>query len=247
MYYTKKMNVFLAFIEHLDFIENIEKIETEQNFEIELIEPIDAPKNNDYSVEEITNFASQFPTNYLWKAQDIDTYFPKDLKISVQIIQNQLFIMASPNEIHQQISMELSAAMHFFAKNNKLGKVLTAPMDTILDEDNLVQPDILFIAVKRYTIIESGKIKGSPDIVVEIWSPANKKKERDAKHNLYEKNQITEYWQIFPKKQKVIIETLNENGEYEIFSKATKKGTLYSKVLEGFRIETESLFENIEE
>lgn len=254
---TEKMNVFLAFIEHLDYIEKIEKIEvkkienedltiTEQNFEIELIEPIDAPKNNDYSVQEITNFASQFPTNYLWKAQDIDTYFPKDLKISVQIIQNQLFIMASPNFTHQVISEELGFQMGSFIRTHQLGKLLYAPIDTILDEDNLVQPDILFIAVKRYTIIENGKIKGSPDIVVEIWSPANKKKERDAKHDLYEKNQITEYWQIFPKKQKVIIETMNENGEYEIFSKATKKGTLYSKVLEGFRIETESLFENVE-
>jgi Uma2 family endonuclease len=218
---TEKMDAFLAFIQHLEFIENIEKLDKEQNIDLEeslVIAPIAPPKDADYCVEEIEHFALQFPENYIWKAKHIEEYFPKDLKISVQIIQNQLLIMASPNDIHQQISMELSASMHFFVKQNKLGKVLTAPMDTILNEDNLVQPDILFIAITRYDIVEDGKIKGAPDMVIEIWSPANSKKERDAKHSLYENSQITEYWQIFPKKQKVIIETLNEHGKYEIFS-----------------------------
>lgn len=247
---TEKMDAFLAFIQHLEFIENIEKLDKEQPIDLEeslVIAPIAPPKDADYCVEEIEHFALQFPENYVWKAKHIEEYFPKDLKISVQIIQNQLLIMASPNFVHQVISEELGFQMGSFIRQNKLGKLLYAPIDTILNEDNLVQPDILFIAITRYDIVEDGKIKGAPDMVIEIWSPANSKKERDAKHSLYENSQITEYWQIFPKKQKVIVETLNEHGKYEVFSKATKKGVLHSKVLEGFTIETQTLFENIEQ
>lgn len=119
-------------------------------------------------------------------------------------------------------------------------------MDTIFDENNLVQPDILFIAVSRYYIIEQGKINTAPDLIVEIWLPANKKKERNAKHNLYEKNKITGYWQIFPKTKKVTIETINEERQYEIFAKASKKGIIQSKILEGFSVDIEDLFEILE-
>ncbi len=249
---TKKMKAFLAFVEDIEYIEKAEIIKynhfisntTEENI---MIIPINPPQNIDYTPEEIIDFTHQFPKKYSWKAQDIEKYFPKNLKVSVQIIQNQLFIMASPHLNHQVISEELGFQLSSFIRQNKLGRLLYAPLDTILDENNLVQPDILFIAVSRYHIIENGKIKGSPDIVVEIWSPANKKKEREAKHNLYEENKVMEYWQIFPKKQKVTIETLNEKGKYETFSKANKKGTLRSKVLEGFEIDIESLFENTKE
>jgi hypothetical protein len=36
-------------------------------------------------------------------------------------------------------------------------------MDTKFDEDNLLQPDILFVAVTRYDIIEENYINGAPD------------------------------------------------------------------------------------
>lgn len=38
--------------------------------------------------------------------------------------------------------------------------------------------------LRKYHIIEQRKINAALDLIVEIWSPANKKKECDAKHNL---------------------------------------------------------------
>jgi len=208
--------------------------------------PLPLAQKSDYTFEEVEEYAALFPTNYTWKSADIETYFPQDLKISVQIIQNQLFIMASPNFDHQEISMELSFQMGTFIRQHKAGKIVTAPIDVQFDEDNLFQPDIIFIAVSRYHIIENKKVKDAPNLVVEIWSPSNIKKEREMKRKTYQNKGVTEYWQIFPKKQEVKIEVLDEEGKYEIFSEAKKTGKVHSKVLNGFEIEINTLFEEME-
>lgn len=150
--------------------------------------------------------------------------------------------MPSPNFNHQKISMRLSRQMSFFAEEKELGEVITDPMDTKLDEDNTIQPNILFIAVTRYEIIDKNYINGAPDMVVEIWLPGNSKKERERKHSLYESKAITEYWQIEPAEKEIVVETLDENGKYQPFSQAKETGIIQSKVLEGFEIDLKKIF-----
>ena len=205
--------------------------------------PLPLPQKSEYSFEEIEEYAAQFPSGYKWKSDDLEKYFPQDLKVSVQIIQNQLFIMPSPNFNHQAISEELGFQMGAFVRQHKAGKIIYAPIDVRFDEDNVLQPDIIFIAVSRYHIInENKKVEEAPDVVVEIWSPSNSKKEREMKHKTYQNKGVTEYWQIFPKKQQVKVEVLNEEGKYKVFSEAKKKGKVQSKVLNGFEIGINELF-----
>jgi Uma2 family endonuclease len=230
----------------IEFKEDFRKEEnTNKNSHKENL-PLPLAQKSDYTFEQIEEYAALFPTNHVWRSSDIEFYFPQDLKVSVQIIQNQLFIMASPNFDHQEISMELSSVMHVFCKAHKIGKIVTAPLDIQFDEDNLFQPDIIFIAVSRYHIVENKKVKDAPNLVVEIWSPSNIKKEREMKRKTYQNKGVTEYWQIFPKKQEVKIEVLDEEGKYELFSEAKQKGTVHSKVLNGFEIEINTLFQEME-
>lgn len=116
-----KIEAFLESIKDLDYISKTQIIAIEENNkeELSISEEI---ISLDPTLEEIKAIASDFPVDYQWKTTDIEKYFPKDLKISVQIIQNQLLIMASPNDKHQQISMELSASMHFFVKKKSIRK-----------------------------------------------------------------------------------------------------------------------------
>jgi Uma2 family endonuclease len=256
---TDKKQAFLEMLKLFDFVEVLEtkpnqtngkhliKIEADDDdFEEEMNEAEKPlyydPNKLAYTVEDIEAIAQHFPKNYRWTYQDLQKYFPQDLKISVQIIQNQLFIMGSPNRNHQDISHELAFQMTIFIKANKLGKIYTAPMDVKFDEDNVVQPDIIFIAVSRYEVLGEQIIEGAPSLVVEVWSPGNKMKECEWKHQLYENQGVTEYWQIYPKKKKITVEALNEENKYEIVSQASKKGTIRSQVLAGFEIELATLF-----
>jgi Uma2 family endonuclease len=255
-----KRQAFLEMLKLFDFVEVLEVHSAKTNGksaladesnedeeEDDLDNPAEKPLYYDpdklnYTVEDIEAIAAHFPKNHRWTYQDLQKYFPQDLKISVQIIQNQLFIMGSPNFQHQNISEELGFQFGTFIRNNKLGKLLYAPMDIKFDADNIVQPDIIFVAVSRYEVLGEQMIEGAPNLVVEIWSPANKKKERNMKHQLYENQGVTEYWQIYPKKKKITIEVLNQENKYEVFSQAQQKGTIRSKVPEGFEMEIGELF-----
>jgi len=232
-----KAEEFMKFIQYLDFVDSVALLEEEEKEETKT--QYYTPKSS-YTVEDIEAIAAQFPEDKKWTYADLEKYFPKDLKIKVEILNNRLIIMPSPSFIHQKISMKLSRAMDTFVEEQELGDVITAPMDTKFDEDNLEQPDILFISIKRSAIIEKNVINGAPDLIVEIISPSNHKKEREEKHSLYEISGVQEYWTIFPKKRSVKIEVLEE-GKYELFSEATKEGKVKSSVLEGFEISIKDL------
>src|SRR5205085_12639934 len=78
----------------------------------------------------------------------------------------------SPIVVHQRVVRDLTIALTAFVRDHRLGEILPAPMDVILDSDaNLVvQPDILFVSTERAGIV-SDRIHGTPDLVIEVLSP----------------------------------------------------------------------------
>jgi Uma2 family endonuclease len=159
-----------------------------------------------------------------------------------ELINNLLTMPPSPEFSHQEVSMELSSEMYRYAKINQLGVVVTAPMDVHFDEGNIFQPDIIFISKDRLpTLLADGKkIKGAPDLVVEILS-SNKKSDLEEKMYIYELYDVREYWVVDPKKKFVEI---FENVEKEFVSIQKCKGasTAHSKVIAGFSIDLKKLF-----
>ena len=59
----------------------------------------------------------------------------------------------SPVPSHQRISGKLEFKLREFTTKNKIGEVFDAPCDVYLDNENVVQPDILFISKDRLDII----------------------------------------------------------------------------------------------
>jgi len=242
----KKAKDFLTyFVPYLTFIEEAQIIEEENDsFKNQEDKLLYEPKDN-YTVEDIEGIIAHFPEDYHWTSQDLEKYFPQDLKIKVEIINNQIFVMPSPNSKHQIISDELIFQFNLFIRKHNLGRIIAAPMDTKFDENNVFQPDIMFVAISSYEIIKENYIEGSPNLVVEIWSPSNSKEEGENKQKEYEKNKVTEYWQIEPKEKAVLIETLDKNNKYETFSEAKEDGIVKSKVLEGFEIDVKDIFPKV--
>lgn len=151
-----------------------------------------------------------------------------------ELINGKLTYMASPNSTHQDISMNLSALLHFHVKKNKLGKVFAAPMDVYFDKTNVYQPDVLFITEKRKDIIGQF-IQGAPDLIVEIVSPSSQKKDELEKLAAYGQFGVQEYWLIHPEKQTVGVFLL-EDGEMKRTEVFGKNDVLKSGVVEGFEV-----------
>ncbi|MEM6298061.1 MAG: Uma2 family endonuclease [Bacteroidota bacterium] len=203
--------------------------------------PAPLPRKDTYELEEIQAFADQFPKEFRWTVNDLSYYFPDDLKISVQLLHNQLLIIPAPTPEHQRISEEIGFQLGTFLRKYKLGRVLYAPIDVVFDENNLKQPDIIVVTVARYPTIEAKRVTEAPDLVVEIWSEGSLPKEKEIKYDLYEQHGVLEYWQIFPDQKYVSVEALGEKG-FELFSEGREKGVVKSKLLEGFTVEVKELF-----
>jgi Uma2 family endonuclease len=78
----------------------------------------------------------------------------------------------SPLPIHQQAVADLFRALDAHVRGGGLGRVWLAPLDVILDHDAalVVQPDLFFIANDRAEIV-TDRVRGAPDLVVEVLSP----------------------------------------------------------------------------
>ncbi len=57
-------------------------------------------------------------------------------------------------------------------------------MDVILDDANAYQTDILYISKENLEIIKDGKIRGAPDLTIEILSPGSAKNDKIIKRNV---------------------------------------------------------------
>lgn len=122
----------------------------------------------------------------------------------VEIIKGKVFKMSpAPSRIHQEVSLNLTSLLlkHF---ENKKCKMYIAPFDVRLknfkkstkDQEitTVVQPDLCVICDLN-KLDDRGCI-GSPDLIIEILSPGNSKKEMGIKFNLYEENGVLEYWMV---------------------------------------------------
>lgn len=127
----------------------------------------------------------------------------------------------APDYYYQDVVMELAFRLCSFAFSNNLGKVIISPIDIYLDNGNVFQPDIIFIAADRLDgLLKNGKIHGAPDLVVEVLSPGTQNKDRVKKKAVYEKHGVKEYWLVQPRTKKVQGFTLR-GGKYVAFPEET--------------------------
>lgn len=130
----------------------------------------------------------------LWKFQE-----------RVELLKGQLFPMSAPNRLHQEISSYIHVELGVFLRKNQYG-LYSAPFDVRLPLpknhikgnkiDTVIQPDLCVVCDKSK--LDKQGCVGAPDLVVEILSPGNSKKEMKFKFELYQEAGVLEYWVIDP-------------------------------------------------
>jgi len=143
---------------------------------------------------------------------------------------------------HQQVIKVYPGIIWNFVKQKGLGNVFDAPIDIVFDDDEVFQPDIVFIKSENQSIIGKNAIQGVPDLIVEIVSPSSAFYDTIEKKEVYGKYGVTEYWLVFPDEKVIEIFILGKEGYVE-FCKSKKKGIVKSNVLEGLEIDSKDVFE----
>lgn len=155
-----------------------------------------------------------------------------------ELINGQMYLMATPKTIHQRYVMELSATIRNYIRSiHGDCEVFPAPFAVFLNADDKIylEPDISVICNKS-KIDEEG-CKGAPDWIVEVVSQGNSSHDYVRKLNLYMNFDVREYWIVDPDKERIMV----WNFTKETLDEYTLKDTVKAGIYEDFEIDFSQL------
>ncbi len=152
-----------------------------------------------------------------------------------------------PARLHQKVLTQLFRPIANFL-HGKPCDVYVAPFDVRFpkgskaDKDiyTVLQPDLCVICDKSK--LDDKGCLGAPDLVVEILSPGNNKKELLNKYNVYEEFGVKEYWVVSPGEQTLMIYTLDDMGKFQPSKLFTLSEEVGSTVLPDFVLKIDDVF-----
>lgn len=176
-------------------------------------------------------------------------YLTWEMDEIVELIKGKVFKRdaAAPRMSHQKVSGNLVAEFVNFLRG-KTCQVFHAPFDVRLpvkskrnqDIDTVVQPDLCVVCDP--TQLDEAGCLGAPDLVVEILSPGNNKRDLRYKYEVYEESGIKEYWVIHPNEQTLLIYSLID-CKYQSSGLFVSGDVIESACIPGFKLNLEDIFE----
>ncbi len=147
----------------------------------------------------------------------------------------------APRRIHQSFLMQIAAQLDRFF-TGKPCRPHIAPVDVFLtggdeaidDVETVVQPDA-FVVCDPAKLVKEG-VRGAPDFIIEVLSPATAMKDQTEKRKLYEMRQVGEYWIINPDTFEVFIYTLKDDGQYGLPAVADLRQGAEVSIFAGLRL-----------
>lgn len=138
--------------------------------------------------------------------------FPEDGRRH-EIIDGDHYVSAAPSVYHQRVLSRLFVQLYRRIDESGAGYVVPAPVDTVLSQTDVVQPDIVVTLDRDEALIRRECIDRAPDLVVEVLSPSTAHRDRGLKLDLYQKAGVSEYWIVDPERRMVQQYVLTA-GEY---------------------------------
>jgi Uma2 family endonuclease len=137
-----------------------------------------------------------------------------------EIHEGELVVNPAPTPGHQWVLGNLNDVIRRHVGERLLGKVFFAPLDCILENNTIVQPDLIFVANDRLDRISERGVEGAPTLGVEIASPSTTRIDRGRKMQLYSKFGVPFYWLVDPGVQLIEVFELLE-GSYELLTRTS--------------------------
>lgn len=192
-----------------------------------LIIPTDAPAVNG-------------PEQGLWTYADWEL-LPDDGN-RYEVINGALYMTTAPSSFHQWIIFALVQYFGVPAKERGLGYAFTAPIGVLMPECDPVQPDFLFVRAANSGIITQGRIRGVPDLIVEVQSPGTAAYDNNVKLHAYARAGVPEYAIVKPAERTVSMYQLGTRGRYGFAAVRSGDEPLQFACLPDTAVPTSALF-----
>ena len=180
-----------------------------------------------------------FPAQGAWSEEE---YLNLPNSRLVEFDLGRIEVLDMPSELHQTLVLFLYEVLVAYVRRHKLGKILIAPLPVKLWEGKMREPDILFMrsehAGRRHENYWSGA-----DLVMEVMSPNDSKRDKVTKRQEYARAGICEYWLVDPLEKAVTVFTLPEQAKaYDIQGTFGIGSHAESASLAGFSVDVGELF-----
>lgn len=153
-------------------------------------------------------------------------------------------LTTAPHPVHQLVISEVFNCLNQTCQSEFI--IFIAPIDLILSEFDVRQPDIAMLHRNKINIVTNRGIEGSPDLIVEVLTPSSIKRDREDKKNVYAKFGIKEYWLIDP-----ILHTLEQyilkDGRYILHEVYMDDQTVNSSHITCASFSVNEIFDSIPE
>jgi Uma2 family endonuclease len=201
-------------------------------------------------MKQITKY-SQLDLNATYTYADYLTWKFDEM---VEIVKGKLLPMSpAPNTKHQRISIRLASLFQIYFEG-KTCEVFVAPFDVRLydkkksvkankDILTVVQPDICVICDAK-KVDEKGCL-GAPDLMIEILSLGNSKRDLQIKYELYEESGVKEYWIVDPVYQTVQQFALGENDKFQHIKMWLNEDIISPTLFTELKIDLSKVFYNL--
>lgn len=159
-----------------------------------------------------------------------------------EILDGDLYMSPAPIPLHQRIVLNLAAELRVHVRSHRLGEVFVSPIDVLLSENDIVQPDLVFVARERRDIVSATNIKGSPDLHVEVLSPSNTQRDVNDKRSIYARCAVNWYWILDPDKG-TLTELQRVDRAYAEITRVKRGEDFSPKLFAGLTIDLDSLWD----
>ncbi len=162
-----------------------------------------------------------------------------------ELHRGELVVTAAPSPLHQTVAANLYRLL-YPAIRARQGRVFVAPLNVILDDTTVVQPDVVFLDADRLAAISSRGIEGPPTLVVEVLSPATAAMDRRTKRQLYARYQVLSLWLIDPEACTLEAYILRPPEGYQLAVQAAGDATVTAPPSPDFAFRLGDLWEGAE-
>ena len=170
--------------------------------------------------------------------------FPDD-GLRHEIIDGEHFVTASPVPRHQVLvgRLHFELESHLRAHPGS-GQVFLAPLDVVLSQWDVVEPDLLLIGPDQPEILTARNVQGPPILVIEVVSPSTRSRDKHLKRDLFNRVGVREYWLVDPDTNVVTVHRRDEGGQFEEarLLAAAEHEALTTPLLPGLSIALAALF-----
>ena len=122
----------------------------------------------------------------------------------------ELRVTAAPGLSHQRLVGDLFVLLREHVQAHRFGEVFVSPVDCILSDTTVVQPDVVYLESAQAPLATVRGIEGPPTLAIEIVSPSTARIDRGAKLQLYARHGVPYYWIVDPEARSIEAYVLSE-------------------------------------